>query len=105
MSTDPRRTAAYQRARAEWLLYAGSTCHLCGGYVDVTLSGTLPHGPTVEHTVDVVVAPHLAMDRSLWRLAHRRCNSLKGASLGGRRLAARKRRTDPPRQSRPSRDW
>lgn len=99
--TDPRRTYAYQKARRAWLPIAGDVCCLCGLHVDKTLPGSHPQGPTVEHTVDVVHAPWLALDVSLWALAHRACNARKGASLGGRRLAAQLGRT-PRSASHPS---
>lgn len=85
--TDPRRTYQYQQMRRAWLPTVGDTCCICGGWVDRQLSGSHPLGPTVEHTIDVVHAPERALDVTLWSLAHRACNSRKGASLGGKRLA------------------
>ena len=93
---DPRQSRRYTTARALWLatIPRGTACHFCDQPVDTTLSGATPNGPTVEHTLAVIdimrTAPTYAdaltmcLDQRLWRLAHRRCNSVAGASRGGR---------------------
>lgn len=86
MNPDPRKSSAYVLARRRWMKTAGDICCICGGYVDRSLNGNHPWGGTVEHTVNVVDRPDLALDTTLWLLAHRTCNVRKGASLGGRRV-------------------
>lgn len=98
--TDPRKSSAYVLARKRWMPTSGDVCCLCGEWVDKTLSGNHPWGPTVEHTVGVTDRPDLALDTSLWLLAHRTCNVVKGASLGGQRVHGKGRDAYEP-----SREW
>ncbi len=106
---DPRTSRRYQKARAAWLpSQAGLRCWLCDQPVDVTLPGTHPAGPTVEHrlpvrdiqataaTWDDAVA--LACDVNLWAICHNKCNSRQGAVVSNKR---RHGKPDNP----PSRDW
>ena len=101
---DPRRSSAYVLARKRWLRqqYDGSPCALCGLPVDVSLPGTHPLGPTVEHTLPVRSHPHLALDVNLWALAHKRCQDRQGA-----RVSNRTRHGYPAPGSEPvrQRDW
>ena len=80
--TDPRHTGAYVMARRAFIRSSanGTPCSLCGRAIDTTLSGNAPWGPTIEHTVPVRHAPELALDTTLWRLAHRRCNNRQGGA-------------------------
>lgn len=61
----------------------GETCRRCGGWVDVTLSGLLPDGPTLGHIIPLSKGG--TNDPHNLGLEHARCN-----------LAASDRR-DPPR--------
>lgn len=98
---DPRASRRYRTLRITWLRTADPTCALCGGDIDITLPGTHPWGPTVEHTVPVRTilamtdtwpdALAMACDTSLWAMAHARCQQLQGASVGGRIVQARNR--------------
>ena len=103
-STDPRHGYAYQKLRAAFVRSqtTGTPCSLCGRPIDTTLSGRLPWGPTVEHTVPVRERPDLALDVAHWRLAHRRCQSQQGAhATNGTASAGR----SPDPRVRPSRAW
>jgi 5-methylcytosine-specific restriction endonuclease McrA len=53
-----------------------ATCHLCNRNVDMTLSGMVPMGPTIDHLVPV--ARGGIDDRANVKLAHRRCNQSRG---------------------------
>lgn len=53
----------------------GDSCHLCGHAVDLSLAGTHPDGPTIDHVIPVAVGG--AHTLSNCRLAHRRCNAAK----------------------------
>ena len=79
---DPRHTHKYRVLRRQWLatMRPGEVCSLCGLVVDLKASGRTPTGPTVEHTIPVRDAPELALDVSLWRLAHARCQSKQGVA-------------------------
>ncbi len=89
---DPRTSRRYRNQRAQWIpTQAGLRCWLCDQPVDVTLPGTHPLGPTVEHrlpvreiqaaaaTWDDAVA--IACDINLWAIAHSRCQSQQGARV------------------------
>ena len=53
-----------------------STCHLCGGVVDMTLSGQDQLGPTVDHLVPLSAGG--ADCSTNVALAHRACNTKRG---------------------------
>jgi hypothetical protein len=78
---DPRHTYPYQRARARFIKSQpnGTPCSMCGKPIDTSLRGDDPAGPTIEHTVPVRDAPEVALDVTLWRLAHARCQGQQGA--------------------------
>lgn len=86
---DPRTSGTYKAARAIWLRNCGTRCALCGGTVQLDLSGMHPYGPTIEHTLpirtiiatapDYPAAVAMCCDTSLWQLAHRRCQAMQGA--------------------------
>lgn len=61
----------------------GPTCRRCGGWVDVTMSGLMPDGPTLGHIIPRSKGGTDALGNL--GIEHRRCN-----------LAASDRR-DPPR--------
>ena len=52
-------------------------CAICGGSVDMSLSGRTANGPSVDHVV-ATSAGGSFFDLSNWQLSHRRCNSAKG---------------------------
>jgi 5-methylcytosine-specific restriction endonuclease McrA len=66
--------------RADFIRSRAPVCHWCGGVIDLRLSGRHPDGVTIDHLTPVDDAPELFWNRSLWALAHRRCNDKRGAS-------------------------
>jgi 5-methylcytosine-specific restriction endonuclease McrA len=58
--------------RDEWI------CHLCSGAVDASLSGMAQDGPTIDHLIPISLGGADGPDNV--RLAHRRCNSRRGAA-------------------------
>ena len=81
---DPRSTQAWRRLRAR-VLAEEHVCYICGRPVDFDAKSWEPWAPNADHIVPVELAPHLALERSNVRLAHRACNSTK-----------RSRMPDPP---------
>jgi 5-methylcytosine-specific restriction endonuclease McrA len=81
---DPRSTAAWRRLRKQ-VLAQESDCWICGRPVDFQAKPWMPWAPNADHIIPVELAPHLALERSSARLAHRACNSTK-----------RSRMPDPP---------
>jgi 5-methylcytosine-specific restriction endonuclease McrA len=71
---------AWRRLRAE-VLARNSVCYLCGHSIDQSLHWNDPMGATVDHVIPRRVAPHLALDPTNVRPAHRRCNSRKNDQL------------------------
>lgn len=57
------------------------TCGICGKPVDMSLPGTDPMGPTIDHIVPIAKGGHPA-DISNLQLAHRHCNREKSDKLG-----------------------
>lgn len=60
----------------------GTTCHLCGDAVDMSLSGRVQRGPTIDHIVPVSLGG--TNDSENLALAHRDCNvkrSNRGVAL------------------------
>lgn len=80
-----RSTAAWQRLRAQ-VLAEELTCHLCGG----------PYPDTVDHLIPIVVAPHLALERSNVRAAHGRKTRQCPGNYGRKAKPLAPRRPDPP---------
>lgn len=74
------------RARIAVGREADEPCHWCHGAVDYSLSGRARMGPTADHVQPLAVTGRAAGDYALDELviAHRRCNSSRGASLGNR---------------------
>jgi 5-methylcytosine-specific restriction endonuclease McrA len=90
---NPRHTVQWQQLRKRVIAsaqYRGDSCYRCGQPIDYTLSGRHMWGPTVDHTYSIAEHPELAYVDSLLKVSHRRCNLRYGASLGGRRLAAKR---------------
>jgi hypothetical protein len=109
---DPRASRRYRTLRTTWLRAADPTCALCGKGVDISLPGTHPWGPTIEHTIPVRTilavtdtwpdALAMACDTTLWAMAHTRCQQQQGARATSAINAERHRR-DARRRG--SRDW
>ncbi|MGE3813487.1 MAG: hypothetical protein AB7I24_18255 [Candidatus Nanopelagicales bacterium] len=80
MSGDPRHSSAYVMRRRRFIKAqpVGTPCALCGEPIDTRLPGTHPAGPTIEHVVPVRHRPDLALDDTLWALAHKSCNDHQG---------------------------
>lgn len=95
---DPRKSRAYQSARADFLAAAPPYCHWCRVRVYDDVPAGHPLKATVDHRIEVDTAPELALDRSLWVVACGPCNSSRGARFVNARRAGR---SGPP----PSRDW
>jgi 5-methylcytosine-specific restriction endonuclease McrA len=55
---------------------AYSECPVPGRFVDKSLSGRHPLGPTVDHVVPTALGGSF-WDLSNWALCHRRCNNAK----------------------------
>lgn len=55
----------------------GSSCHLCGKNVDLSLSGSLPKGPSIDHLVPISAGGADCFTNVA--LAHRICNTRRGA--------------------------
>ena len=56
-----------------------ATCYLCGGHVDMALSGLAPMGPTIDHVVPLSRGGEHSYANTA--LAHRACNTRKGARV------------------------
>lgn len=70
-------------------------CWRCGLGVEMLLREVDPNhndAPSVDHVIPKVIAPHLALVRSNLRLAHRRCNSSRGARVAPTAKATRSQR-------------
>lgn len=70
-------------------------CWLCRGPIDRRLPAKHADSWTADHVIPLIEAPHLAMEPSNIRPAHRRCNSAKGDG--------RRRQGGPPPKA--SRHW
>lgn len=78
-----------QALRARVFAYWGTTCHLCGEPIDMSLPGIHRRGPTIDHLL-----PHSlggADEVGNCRPAHLSCNASRGNGTRGRR------RTNPSR--------
>jgi 5-methylcytosine-specific restriction endonuclease McrA len=90
---NPRHTVQWQQIRKRiiaWARYRGDPCFRCGQPIDYRLSGRHPFGATVDHVLSIAEHPELAFVESLLKVSHRTCNLRYGASLGGKRLAAKR---------------
>lgn len=79
----PYNTALYRRLKAEFIASAAPVCayERCpvpNRYIDTSLSGNHPLGPSVDHRVPTSKGGPMW---SGWQLVHRACNSSKGARL------------------------
>ena len=90
---NPRHTVQWQQIRKRVIdraRYLADPCYRCGQPIDYTLSGRHTWGPTVDHTYSIAEHPELTFNESLLAVSHRQCNLRYGASLGGKRLAAKR---------------
>jgi 5-methylcytosine-specific restriction endonuclease McrA len=101
---NPRHTVRWQQIRKRVIdraRYRGDPCHRCGQPINYTLSGRHMWGATVDHVYSIAEHPELTYTETLLAVSHRRCNLRNGASLGGKRLAAKRAalngRTPTPR--------
>jgi 5-methylcytosine-specific restriction endonuclease McrA len=67
-----------QRRRAQLIAERPPVCVVCFGFIDTSLDGNHPDGPTTEHLVAVAAGGH-PTDPSNLALSHRRCNVARGA--------------------------
>lgn len=70
------KTKRWQQLRAEILATHPPVCHICGKAIDLTLPGTHPRGPTVDH-VKARSQGGAHWDRRNLKPAHKACNSGK----------------------------
>lgn len=71
---------AWRRLRGE-VLARDNVCYLCGHPIDLSLHWNHAMGATVDHVIPRRIAPHLALDPTNVRPAHRRCNARKNDKL------------------------
>jgi 5-methylcytosine-specific restriction endonuclease McrA len=93
MTANPRHTTQWQQIRKRviaWARYRGDPCYRCGLPIHYTLSGRHPYGPTCDHVLSIAEHPEHAYNEHLLAVSHRTCNLRSGASLGGKRLAAKR---------------
>jgi hypothetical protein len=92
--TDPRHTPAWQRIRRRVVVAARARdlpCARCGGRIDYSASGRTPFGPHVDHAFALATyGDGIALDESLLRVMHGRCNTALGGKLGRARQLARR---------------
>jgi len=72
------------KAWAQLVTYVKATqdhCHLCGGYVDVSVELGHDASPEVDHIIPVARGGH-PLDKNNVALAHRICNRRKGKKMG-----------------------
>lgn len=67
----------WREARAR-VLATSDVCGICGGAVNMSLPGTHPEGPTVDHVAPVGLGGAM-VDGANLQLAHLRCNQARGA--------------------------
>jgi 5-methylcytosine-specific restriction endonuclease McrA len=90
---NPRHTTRWQQIRKRVIdraRHRGDPCFRCGQPINYTLSGRHPYGPTVDHILSIAEHPEYAYNETLLAVSHRQCNLRYGASLGGKRLAAKR---------------
>lgn len=81
MPRSPGRTGHQWRKVRQIVLDTYDSCWICGNFVDKTLSGRHPDGPSVDH-LDPIAYGHIhggdPLDLDRLRLAHLRCNVGRG---------------------------
>jgi hypothetical protein len=74
---DPYSGRRYRDLKRRFIAGVAPVCALCGGRVDVSLSGNHRAGPTIDHKV-AITAGGSFWDVANWQLCHRVCNLRKG---------------------------
>lgn len=77
-ASDGRSSRAWKRLCAQLRRELPPICHLCGGDIDLGLHHLDKWAWTLDHVLALDTHPHLAMDPTNLRPAHRSCNSSKG---------------------------
>lgn len=68
----------WKNLRRKWLSdLEDHTCAGCGKAVDISISGSLPEGPTADHIIPYSIAPELRYDVTNLQLMHKVCNQRK----------------------------
>lgn len=69
----PANSTRYKKARAAFMERQGAVgvCWLCGGAIDMSLSGRHRSGPTIDHVRPTSADPDDFLDETNWELAHR----------------------------------
>ncbi|WP_083190393.1 HNH endonuclease [Serinicoccus hydrothermalis] len=95
MSRD--NSAKWKNLRKDFLnTLEDDRCAGCGEYVDLSLSGMHPQGPTVDHIKSVEFFPELEFEKSNLQLMCRTCNTSKHAGPRSRSKASRKQEPITP---------
>jgi 5-methylcytosine-specific restriction endonuclease McrA len=76
-----RGSARYQKARTAFYRSQGPfpPCSICGGPIDMSLSGRHRDGRSIDHRVPASSINFWELTN--WTIAHRRCNSSKGKAV------------------------
>lgn len=85
---EARRTPQFRKNR-KVILNTQDHCHLCGGWVDLSLPAKQPASPEVDHIVPLANGGHPWELENL-ALSHRLCNARKG---GGRTYTPEQHKT------------
>ena len=99
-SANVGRKYAYLKARKAWLTTAGTTCWLCSRPVRFDVHYLHVDAPTVDHAIECDLYAVDPLDTRYWLLAHRACNSRRGA-LYQQRKAKQSPQPGPVQTSRP----
>ena len=87
MTPGGQRSGSRYRALRAWVIEHRHACCRCGGYVDKTLSGDHPAGPTFDH-IEALALGGSMYDLANAGLSHRSCNMAHGREVA-RLLAQR----------------
>ena len=72
--------STYRKLRAAAILRSGGICCLCGGPIDLALSGRHRDGPTLEHIIPVSRGGD-PLNPDNHGVSHNRCNSARKDKL------------------------
>jgi 5-methylcytosine-specific restriction endonuclease McrA len=84
---NPYNQRRYRDLKRRFIARSSPACAICGEWLDRSLSGNHPMGPTVDHRFPTS-AGGAFWDLGNWQLAHRRCNTSKGDRVSGRFVAS-----------------
>jgi hypothetical protein len=91
--TDPRHTVEWQRIRRRVVAAARAAnlpCAKCGRPIDYSASGRTQYGPSVDHQFALAIyGAGVALEESLLRIMHTKCNASLGGKLGRARQLGR----------------